>query len=151
MPIQVSRLIVWCVSLREGHSIGITNPIFRNHISGASLTTIEHLARHKMTTKACHNQFKLSCSNYHVGVFACCEFRCWDTFTFQQLRTNRRQRIANQSNFIEVARSAAFGTSQIATGIVTDERLATAKQLIFLMEKEGARWCRWSSKPVWGS
>jgi hypothetical protein len=47
--------------------------------------------------------------------------------------------------------AVTFGTSQIATGIVTDERLATAKQLIFLMEKEGARWCRWSSKPVWGS
>jgi hypothetical protein len=24
------------------------------------------------------------------------------------------------------------------------------KQLILQMEKEGARWCRWSSKPVWG-
>ena len=46
--------------------------------------------------------------------------------------------------------AAAFDTSQIATGIVTDERLANGKQLKTLLEKEGARWCRWSSKPVWG-
>ena len=25
-----------------------------------------------------------------------------------------------------------------------------ASQLILRKEKEGARWCRWSSKPVWG-
>jgi len=25
-----------------------------------------------------------------------------------------------------------------------------ANQNEFAMEKEGARWCRWSSKPVWG-
>ena len=45
--------------------------------------------------------------------------------------------------------AGVFGTSQIATEIVTDKRLATAKVINFLMEKEGARWCRWSSKPVW--
>jgi len=44
--------------------------------------------------------------------------------------------------------AVTFGTSQIATGIVTDEQLANVKQLKTLLEKEGARWCRWSSKPL---
>ena len=45
--------------------------------------------------------------------------------------------------------ASAFGTSlEMATEIVTEEKAVSAKWLIWFVEKEGARWCRWSSKLV---
>jgi integrase len=46
----------------------------------------------------------------------------------------------------------AFGVElEMATEIATEQRTANRKYFKSLLEKEGARWCRWSSKPVWGS
>ena len=42
-----------------------------------------------------------------------------------------------------------LGLEALDTDIFTESG-GHANEMKFAMEKEGARWCRWSSKPVWG-
>ncbi|HEU0049643.1 MAG TPA: tyrosine-type recombinase/integrase [Nitrososphaera sp.] len=95
-------------------------------------------------------------------------------FTFHNYRNTALTRWARQGINVDVAMRASGHSSvqmhkrygdlqrediakafsvelEMATEIATEQRTANRKYFKSLLEKEGARWCRWSSKPVWGS